>query len=431
MSGRLKLQITRYGRYAAILVALMIVGTAVGFWILLQQRLPNPFQTVYNVSAVFPTVDAVQPGLGEPVQVAGVRVGEITGTSLQNGLGVIHMAIFPSDLPHLYRNATANLIPNSPLKDMEVDMTPGTPSAGLLPSGGTIGVSQTTSPIDSDDLLDSLDADTRQWFAGLVADLGQGLNGRGQDLRSLLVELGPTATQLREIGDLLAARRHELAALVHNLGVVTQATSVKDAQLQEVVDAGDATVHALASQDVALQQAITRLPGTLDTTRTTLSNLTKLANAVGPTATALIPTARRLPTTLRDAQTLLQGAVLLPLKQIPPFVKVALPLASQLPPLISDLGKATPSLIDSFKVLGAVANEIGYNPGTSNPGFLYWLPWAVHDVNSFLSNQDADGSAWRLLSLLSCSDLTSNGLLNTLLPELLGSNLSSVLGCTS
>jgi hypothetical protein len=42
MSGRLRLQISRYGRYAAILVLLMIVGSAAGFWILLQQRLPNP-----------------------------------------------------------------------------------------------------------------------------------------------------------------------------------------------------------------------------------------------------------------------------------------------------------------------------------------------------------------------------------------------------
>ena len=400
MSARMKLQLTRYGRYAAILVLLMIVGTAAGFWILLQQRLPNPFQTVYNVNAEFSTVDAVQPGLGEPVQVAGVRVGEITGTSLQNGLGVVHMAIFPSDLAHVYKNATANLIPNSPLKDMQIDMSPGTPSAGVLGPNEAIPVSQTTAPVDSDDLLDALDVDTRQWFTSLVAELGRGLNGRGPDLHALLVSLGPTAGQLRRIGDLLAVRHHELATLVHNLGVVTQATSVKDAQLQEVVDAGDATLHALATQDVALQQSIARLPGTLDTTRTTLASVTQLANALGPTATALVPTARRLPSTLRDAQTLFQGAVLLPLKQIPPFVKVALPLASQLPPLTRDLGQATKPLTSAFKVLGEVTNELAYNPGGGNPGFLYWLPWGIHNVNSFLSDQDANGSVWRLLTML-------------------------------
>jgi phospholipid/cholesterol/gamma-HCH transport system substrate-binding protein len=429
MSSRLKLQITRYGRYAMILLVLMIAGTAAGFWILLQQRLPNPFQTVYNVNAVFPTVDAVQPGLGEPVQVAGVRVGEITGTSLQNGLGVIHMAIFPDQLPHIYRNASAVLIPNSPLKDMEVDMSPGTRTAGRAPNNFTIPISQTTSPIDSDDLLDALDADTRQWFSGLVADFGTGLKGRGPDLHALLVALGPTTAQLRQIGDLLAVRRHELAALTHNLGLVTAAVNVKDAQLRQVVDAGDATFNALAGQDTALRQAVARLPGTLATTRATLSSLTGLADALRPTATALIPTAQRLPTTLRDTETLFQGSLLLPLKQIPPFVKASLPLASQLPPIISDLKQATPALTSSFKVLGAVANELAFDPGGGNPGFLYWLPWSVHDVNSFVSSGDADGSAWRVLTLLSCADLTSDSVVSTLLPDLLGSGLSSTLGC--
>ena len=116
-----------------------------------------------------------------------------------------------------------------------------------------------------------------------------------------------------------------------------------------------------------------------------------LANALGPTATALLPTARKLPTTLRDAQTLFEGAALLPLKEIPPFVKVVLPLAGQLPPLTSDLDQAVPALIKSFKVLAYTTNEIAYNPGGKNPGFLYWLAWFAHNADSFISTSDANG----------------------------------------
>ncbi len=93
----MKLQIRRYGRYFLILIALIVVGTAAGFYILLQQRLPNPFQSFYPVNAAFPTAAAVVPGLGEPVTSPGVRVGEITGTSLGNGQGVIHMDIDPAE----------------------------------------------------------------------------------------------------------------------------------------------------------------------------------------------------------------------------------------------------------------------------------------------------------------------------------------------
>jgi len=423
MSGRLRVQLRRYGRYVVILLGLVVVGTAAGFYILLQQRLPNPFQSYYEVNGAFPTAAAVVPGLGEPVQVAGVRVGEIAGVSLQNGQGIIHMDIDPSDMKQLYNNASANLVPNTPLKDMEVDITPGSPSAGVLAHGGTIQVSQTTSPTDSDELLDSLDADTRTWFTSLITELNQGTLGRGKDIRALLQAVGPTTAQLRQIGDLLAARRTELAEIVHNLGTLTQATAAKDGQLRTVVRAGDQTVQALATQDVALRTAITELPGTLQTAQKTLTDVIPLADALGPTATALLPTARKLPATLRDTQTLFQGAALLPLKEIPPFVKVVLPLADQLPPLTKDLGQAVPALIKSFKVLAYTTNEIAYDPGGKNPGFLYWLAWFAHNADSFISNSDANGPVWRTVALSSCASLNAFAF-GSLLKTLLGTSFN-------
>jgi phospholipid/cholesterol/gamma-HCH transport system substrate-binding protein len=407
MKGRAGLQIRRYGRSFLTLLALMVVGTAAGFYILLQQRLPNPFQNFYSVNAEFSSAAAVVPGLGEPVNVAGVHVGEITGTSLQNGRGVIHMEIDPSKMKQLFANASADLVPNTPLKDMQVNIVPGSPSAGVLRHGATIPVSQTTTPVDSDDLLDSLDADTRTWFTSLVTELNNGTTGRARDIKALLQNLGPTSQQLRQIGDLLAARRVALSDIVHNLGVLSKATSEKDSQLQTAVRAGDLTINALASQNVALRDSILRLPGTLATTRRTLSDLTTFAGALGPTSTALIPTAHRLPTTLKDSQTLFQGAALLPLKEIPPFVSAVLPLAKQLPPLTADLTKAAPALTSSFKVLAYVTNEIAYDPGGKNPGFLYWLAWFTHNADSFISNSDANGPVWRSVALATCAGLKS------------------------
>jgi phospholipid/cholesterol/gamma-HCH transport system substrate-binding protein len=428
---RFKLQLRRYGRYFVVLVVLWVIGFAAGAYIVIHQRFPNPFASFVTVQGRFPTAAGVVPGLGEPVNVAGVNVGEITGTSLSQGQAIIHMEIKPGQLPaphKLYRNASAILFPNTPLKDMEIDVNPGTPDTGILPQNGTIPVGQTTVPTDSDELLDSLDADTRTWFTSLITDLNQGSTGRGQDIKQLLQNLGPTSAQLREIGDLLAARRQELAQIVHNLGTLSQAVSTKDGQLATVVRAGDQTVSALASEDVALREAITRLPGTLQTTRTTLTDVTALANALGPTATALIPVAHRLPSTLKNSQTLFKGAALLPLNKIPAFVNAAIPLAKQLPPVESNLRLEVPPLVSAFKVLGAVTNETAYVPGHGNPGFLYWLGWFAHDSDSFLSTADANGGGWRGLLLMSCSDL-NGGSLGTLLEQIFGSTLSTLLGC--
>jgi phospholipid/cholesterol/gamma-HCH transport system substrate-binding protein len=323
------------------------------------------------------------------------------------------MSIDPRKLPRVYNDAHATLVPNSPLKDMQVDLDPGDASAGRLENGGTIPVAQTTSPIDSDELTAALDADSRTWLRSLIADLDTGTSGRGRDLRRLLGLLGPTAAQMRRLGDVLAARRHALARVVHNLGAITAAVAGHDAQLDAVVSAGDRTLHALAVQDVALRDAVTRLPSTLQVATATLTDLTGFSGQLGPTARALLPTARRLPQVLRDTQTLFQGAALLPLKQTPAFVAAVLPLARLIAPTTHDIGAQLPSLIRSFDVLSYVSNEIAYDSGP-HPGFLYWLAWAAHDLNSFVSTQDADGGLWRLLTLFSCSNVQQNPLAGAL-----------------
>ncbi len=418
---RLKVQLRRYGVYAAMVALVALLGTAAGFYILLQERLPSPFTNYYTLNGAFSTVNAVVPGLGEPVNVAGVHVGEIAGVQLHGGHGILQLDIDPGVLPRVYRDASADLFPNTPLKDMELDIIPGHKSAGALASGATIPVSETTTPIDSDELLGALDADTRAWFTSVVTDLHTGTENRGTELNQLLRALGPTTVDVRAIGDELASRRHELSHLVHNLGVLTRAAAGQDNNLQTVADAGDRTLRALASQNVALGEAIRRLPATLATTQRTLTDTAAFANVLGPTATALQPSVRRLPSVLRELPTLFRGASLLPAKQAIPFVNAVLPLARMVPPLAHNLELGTPYLIDSFKVLEYVVNEFAYNPGGKNQGFMYWFAWFAHNANSFLSTQDANGSVWRGMGVAPCSVLNSTPF-GPLLAQLVGTN---------
>jgi phospholipid/cholesterol/gamma-HCH transport system substrate-binding protein len=421
------LQIRRYGRSFLIFILLMIIGLAAGFYILGQQRLPNPFAHYYKVNAAFPSAAAVVPGLGEPVDIAGVHVGEILGVQLRSGQGVIEMEINrDAGVEHLYKNASAVLTPNTPLDDMYVDINPGSKSAGVLGNNATIPVSDTTSPTNSDELLDELDLDSRDWFTSLITALTTGVQGRGPDVKSLLETLGPTATQARTISDLLAQRRTKLADLVHNLGALTQATSEDDTQLGQVIDRSKTTVGAIASQDVQLSSAIRQLPGTLNTTQETFANLTKFADQLTPTATALVPIAKSLPTTLRDGKTLAQAAALLPVQNVQKFEAVVDPLANDLAAASTTLKTVVPEVTTSFKDLEYITNELAYDPGSGNPGFLYWLGWFTNNVDSFVGNSDANGPAWRLLLETTCSNIESlDPTVRTLLTTVLGS-----FGCT-
>jgi hypothetical protein len=67
---------------------------------------------------------------------------------------------------------------------------------------------------------------------------------------------------------------------------------------------------------------------------------------------------------------------------------------------------ATPKLTSAFTVLNQVFNELAYNPGPNQAGFLFFLAWANHNLNSLLATQDANGAIRHGLLLFSCPALT-------------------------
>ncbi len=416
----LKLAIQRYARWAAIILVIWIIAAVCALYVLSKQRLASPFANDYKVRAEFVNLTGTAPGLGLPVNVAGVPVGQISKVDLVNGKAVATLLVDPDKVPKIYRDARAQLIPNTLLKDMRINLVPGTPRAGELGDGEVIPSRHTKQPIDLDELLAVLDADTRLWFTGLLRDVGIGLNGRGGDLRKTLQTLGPTTEQLREIGALLAERRHTLPKLVHDLSAVTKIGASRDRKLGRLVTASNQTLGALAAQEQALRTTLARLPGALDLTGDTLTRATKLTDELTPTLKALTPTARNLPATLRDTETLFKGGALLPLRELRTFVSAAQPLTKTVPPIVRDLTTQTPLLTDMFNVLTYAVNEFAYDPPGPAKSFLFWIPWGFHNLNSALSTRDAKGTVARGLVMAGCSSVSQPGPLGDAAKLLLG-----------
>ncbi len=317
--------------FLVVLATIAVIGTAAAVVVLLDERLPNPFSDTYDVGVELSAANGVVPGYGQPVNVAGVPVGAISGARVHGGQALITIAIQRSKLPHVYRDATVALQPVTPLKDMELELDPGHPSAGRLGAGSTIPIADSTSPGELEDLLGALDADTRSFLATLISSLATGTAGQGQNMRRLLVALGPTAHQTREISSALAARRAQIAELVHNLSVVTRAAS-QDGRLAEVVQAGDATLHAVATQDAALRRSIAQLPHTLNSTGRALTDVSEIAHAAEPALTALTPAVKALPRTLQTLGPFSESTATALRTHVRPFVQDAQPPCASWPP---------------------------------------------------------------------------------------------------
>jgi phospholipid/cholesterol/gamma-HCH transport system substrate-binding protein len=401
---RLKIQIKRYWIHFAAVLAVITIGLVVGGGIASQQRFVWPWEDFYEIEAEFRSAQAVAPGQGQLVLIAGVEVGDVKSVELENGVAVVTLRIEERYAP-IYRDAELTLRPRTAAQDINIALDPGTPAAGELPHGGRLPSSQTTPNVLTDEVFAALDADTRDYLRLLISDVGRGVRGNSEALRRVLAAAYPTVSQARRVSSVLAARRREISTLVHNLRRVSAALAEHDEAVSTTIDAGSATLAALAREDDALRQSLDLLPGTLRNAESALRHGGELASALRPAAVALRPVARDLEPGLRAARPLLEEATPVLRSQLRPLVRRLVPVASDLAPAARDLRAVLPRAQSTVPRVNRLVNRLLYDPPGEARGYLYFLAWFAHNLNSVVSAEDANGAFVRGLAIFSCSDL--------------------------
>jgi len=376
----------------------------------------------YMLNAEFSTAQAVTPGQGQSVRVSGVQIGEIGNVTLRNGMAVVSMQLDDKYKHVIHTNATALLRPKTGLKDMFIEVSPGNSSAPVAKQGWTMPVSNTNPDVNVDEILASLDGDTRQYLQLLVNGAGAGLAGKGgTELAQVFQRFEPTHRDLARVNGAVAVRGRDLRQLVNSLQRLNTALVAKQAQVVSLVSASSKVFRDFAVENGNISRALVDLPGTLNQTTATLQRVTTFARLLGPTSSRLLPAARSLPAANQALVALARPNTPVVRNQIRPFVVAARPLVRQLQPASINLAKATPGLTGSFQVLNHLFNDLGYYPtGTDQHGWLWWLAWLDHNARTLFSIQDANGVYRPLFLQASCAALNqisqgitgSEGLLN-------------------
>ena len=412
MTKRSREILRMYMGHILALVGMIVLSAAVSLYVVVHERLRFPWQDQTRIYAEFENAQSVTPGQGQSVNVAGVQVGEIGGVKLEHGRAVVQLNLTSDDLGPVYRSARLQLRPKTGLNDMAVEMDPGRPDPSLpdrgkLHDGDRLPIENTRPNVNPDQVLASLDTDTRRYLEAFVNAGGPGLDGRGADLRRVLRATQPTFAQSRRIAQAIADRRDRVKRLVSNLRVLAHAAAAKDRELASLVDASSAIFTTLGNRDADLRAALARLPGTLHATSTALAATRGLAIDAGPALQRLRPVARELTPALVKARPLLREATPVVRDRLRPLVRETTPLLALLRPSVERIESVTPPLIQVAHVLNRAVNELGYNPPGPEEGYLFWLAWYIHNGNSVLTVEDAHGVAWRGLVMFGCSSLGS------------------------
>ncbi len=396
--------------------ALAIVALLIGYYLVQHQRLRIPIleEKPFTLKADLQTAQAVTPGQGQTVRVAGVRVGDISAVDVHNGTAEVTMAIDRKFLP-IYRNATVLLRPKTGLADMFLELDPGTRTAGEFQDGGTIPVANTAPDINLDQILSALDTDNRAYLRMLLVGAGEGLKGQGQNLGRLLGSLGPINRDLAKLNGEVATRKTELANLIHNLGQLTGRVSQADGELTALIRNSNSALGAIAGQHLNVTRATALLPGTLKTTADTLAKLGNFSQILKPTLNDLRPFARNLTPINLSLRNLSKTALPAVRDQIRPFTVAAQPATRDLGPAADSLSAASPRLTDLAAQVNKLGNLAAFNPNGAEPpgtpnrdeGYLYWLGWLAHVGNSTFQAQDAHGLYRRIYFTASCQTIVN------------------------
>lgn len=360
---------------------------------------------------VLRAVNAGQLVEGNLVKVGGVRAGIVESIDLapDNQAEIEIKVDDPSLLPlHRGTRAEIRLSSLSSVAGRYISLLPGRNDAAPLKSGATISAIDVSVPVEIDQLLSVLNAQTRVAFRSALRGSAALYRGQGPAANAALRALNPALSELaatvRELGRDDARLERFLVESASVVGVLADRDDAVDVGLSGAAD----TATALAARSGELEDGLERAPRTFgDASRT----LTRLADVSGDIEGALRdarPVAPRLASLVNTLDRVLPRAdpALEAVRELAPRTSAALRTLPALSRVVTPaFGSATKALADADPIIA------GVRP---------YVPDVVHGLFSGFGGQtfnyyDANGHYGRVRPMVYAGSTQAAGALSSLL----------------
>jgi phospholipid/cholesterol/gamma-HCH transport system substrate-binding protein len=390
------------------IVVLAIAGIAMMLGIFTQQKaslpswLPVVGEEFDHISAEFTTAQAVTPGQGQSVDIAGIQIGKVTSVDLEDGHAVVGMDIVPEYMKLIHPNATFLLRPKTGLNDMIVEVDPGSGKKSIE-DGASFTLAQTEPNTNLDAFLATLDSDTRQYLQLLVAGGAQGVGGRGKQLSNAFRRFQPFVHYTAKLNKAVAQRHVALANVIHNFGQLTTELGRHDAEIKRFVTSSDAALGNFANQQQAIQDSLREFPAALRAGNAGLASSKRFSDVAYPALTGLIPQTQALTPAFKATERMFSQTTAPIRDQIRPFTRQIRPVLNHANEGSASLNKDVRGFGNSIGAFNSFLNTLAYKPKGSRQSTLFYLPWLNHNFNAAFNLQDGGGPVLRSLILISCT----------------------------
>jgi ABC-type transporter Mla subunit MlaD len=273
--------------------------------------------STYRVDVLFDTAKGIIPG--QLAKIAGAKVGKVVDVKLTDDFKARIQLEVDGRFSPFHTDASCSIQPEGLISENFVQCDPGTADApplnGKDGKAPTVPVDRTTVPINLIDLFNVFTSPARQRFSILIATLGIGIAGRGNDVNDILRRANPTLQLVQKASGILNGQRRELAdSVVQTDRIIGELARRKD-RVREFIDRSASVLTKTANHRGQLEDTVRRLPGLLDAAQPALTQLDRLA--VSGT-----PVLRNLRAAAPDLNRLIRG--------LQPFAAAALPVITEL-----------------------------------------------------------------------------------------------------
>ncbi len=400
-----------HSRDVVAIIALVLAALFAAIVILANQRasLPGWLPVLgvdrFELKAELTSAQSITPGQGQSVDIAGVRVGDVTGVELEGGHAVVTMEVQNEKAHLINEDASVLLRPKTGLNDMVVEVDPGTSSEDIE-EGSAVPLASTQPNVNPDEILAGLDADTQDFLKLLLSGGAEALDPdlrRGEKLSGALRRLEPFARDVARINAGLALRRESIRRAIHNFGLLSQELADRDEDVTDFVDSSNAALASFAREEGSIRAALRELPATLRETGGALTSADQLALNSTPALRDLIPGAQATGPALRALRPFFEQTTAPIRDQIRPFTQQVASPVHHLREASVGLGYATPPLRTGITRLNQGLNGLTYDPPGAGESFAFYIPWLNHNVSNLALLQDAHGPLPRAQALLTCN----------------------------
>ena len=317
----------------------------------------------------------------------GIELG--TGEDAGSAVATIELNNTYAPIPD---NTRAILRQKTLLGETYVELSPGDRNDPNLPDGGELPIAQVAPSVELDEIFRTFNARTRVAFQNWMADAAVAFDGRGQGLNTAFGLLEPTFTDADKVVRVLDTQRVAVRQFVRNTGVVLNALSARQGQLQGLIRNSNAVFQTTARRNQDLQDLFVVLPTFLDESQLTLNRLDRFAANTNPLITQLRPAARNLAPVLKDvgqlapilrdffiglkpviraAPTQFPALRKFLLKDLPPYLGRLDPFFQELDPLLQAVGLYKRELTSFLGNSAAATNAAAAGPETNNATVKY------------------------------------------------------------